>query len=124
MVLMCGRSRQAREIANSPTPPLNTRKSLKPPALFPLVCLSVWLSRKRTLLPRVKTMPIVPRRALAGAHLLETQSRPFFAWDLLTVAQLVHPELFTTSEVECDVVVAGASQGRVVRAAAGGRGGC
>eukprot|EP00752_Nemacystus_decipiens_P001901 g1831.t1 len=70
--------------------------------------------------------------ALAGAHLLETHSRPFFAWDLLTVAQLVHPELFTTSQVECDVVVEGASQGRVVRtgpgaqhppAGDGGRGG-
>eukprot|EP00903_Cladosiphon_okamuranus_P005468 g5453.t1 len=57
--------------------------------------------------------------ALAGAHLLETHSRPFFAWDLLTVAQLVHPELFTTSDVVCDVVVEGASQGRIVRAEAG-----
>ncbi|CBN77221.1 inosine-adenosine-guanosine-nucleoside hydrolase [Ectocarpus siliculosus] len=56
-------------------------------------------------------------RALAGAHLLETETRPFFAWDLLTVAQLVHPELFTTSQVECDVVVGGASQGRTVRTA-------
>ncbi|CAM9961472.1 unnamed protein product, partial [Ectocarpus sp. 13 AM-2016] len=55
--------------------------------------------------------------ALAGAHLLETKTRPFFAWDLLTVAQLVHPELFTTSQVECDVVVGGASQGRTVRTA-------
>ncbi|CAN0349094.1 unnamed protein product [Pylaiella littoralis] len=55
--------------------------------------------------------------AMAGAHLMETKSRPFFAWDLLTVAQLVHPELFTTSELECDVVVEGASQGRIVRTA-------
>ncbi|CAN0149370.1 unnamed protein product, partial [Ectocarpus fasciculatus] len=53
--------------------------------------------------------------ALAGAHLLETKTRPFFAWDLLTVAQLVHPELFTTSQLECDVVVGGASMGRTVR---------
>lgn len=49
---------------------------------------------------------------------METKSsRSFFAWDLITVAQLVHPELFTTSEVECDVLVEGASQGRVVRTA-------
>ena len=36
-------------------------------------------------------------------------------WDLFTVAQLVHPELFTTVEVKCDIVVSGASQGRIVR---------
>ena len=63
---------------------------------------------------------VEPCRALAGAHLLETHSRPFFAWDLLTVAQLVHPELFTTSEVECDVIVEGTSQGRIVRPGKGG----
>lgn len=53
---------------------------------------------------------------------METKSRPFFAWDLLTVAQLVRPELFTTSELECDVIVEGASQGRIVRTA--GKGVC
>lgn len=56
---------------------------------------------------------------MAGAPLMETQSKPFFAWDLLTVVQLVRPELFTTSEVECDIVVEGPSQGRVIRTAAG-----
>ncbi len=50
---------------------------------------------------------------------METRSKPFFAWDLLTVVQLVRPELFTTSEVECDIVVEGPSQGRVMRTAAG-----
>lgn len=82
---------------------------------------SLYASRKRVFVCfSAATAWIEVRRALAGAHLLETQSRPFFAWDLLTVAQLVHPELFTTSEVDCDVVVGGASQGRVVRTEAGG----
>ncbi|CAM9667851.1 unnamed protein product [Scytosiphon promiscuus] len=53
--------------------------------------------------------------ALAGGSILETKSRPFYAWDLVTVAQLVHPELFTTSEVECGIVLEGASQGRTAR---------
>ncbi|CAN0443252.1 unnamed protein product, partial [Hapterophycus canaliculatus] len=46
---------------------------------------------------------------------LETKSRPFYAWDLVTVAQLVHPELFTTSKVDCEIMVEGASQGRTAR---------
>lgn len=44
------------------------------------------------------------------------RGRKFFVWDLLTVAQMVHPELFTQWEVACDVVVEGESQGRLVRA--------
>lgn len=54
------------------------------------------------------------KRAMAGAHLME-KGKSFFIWDLLTVAQLVRPELFTTEDIECDVIVAGASQGRIVR---------
>lgn len=53
-------------------------------------------------------------RAMAGGHLMETGGA-FFTWDLLTVAQLVHPELFTTEEVDCDIVSEGPSQGRIVR---------
>lgn len=45
------------------------------------------------------------------------KDEPFFSWDLVTVIHLVHPELFTTSEVECDIVTEGASQGRLVRCA-------
>lgn len=54
-------------------------------------------------------------RALAGGSLLETKTRPFYAWDLVTVAQLVHPELFTTFEVDCEIIVEGPSQGRTAR---------
>ncbi|CAM9688695.1 unnamed protein product [Laminaria digitata] len=52
--------------------------------------------------------------SLGGAPRFELK-KPFYAWDLITVVQLVHPELFTTTEVECDIVVDGPSQGRVVR---------
>lgn len=51
---------------------------------------------------------------MVGAPMIET-GRPFFAWDLLTVAQMVHPELFTTTQVMCDIVPDGVSQGRVLR---------
>lgn len=43
------------------------------------------------------------------------KDEPFFSWDLVTVIHLLHPELFTTSEVDCDIVTEGASQGRLVR---------
>lgn len=55
------------------------------------------------------------RRSMAGASLIET-GQPFFAWDLLTVAHLLHPELFSTTKVMCDIVPDGVGQGRIIRA--------
>lgn len=51
---------------------------------------------------------------MVGASLIDSDKK-FYAWDLLTVAQLVHPEMFTNTEVTCDIVADGLSQGRVIR---------
>ncbi|CAN0479591.1 unnamed protein product, partial [Discosporangium mesarthrocarpum] len=59
---------------------------------------------------------LVNAKKMAGAVATEV-SAPLFSWDLVTVAQLVRPELFATREVQCDIIAVGPSRGRVVKTA-------
>lgn len=51
--------------------------------------------------------------ALTNGHALRT-GLPYYAWDTLTVAAMVHPELCSWREVSCRVVSSGESAGRTL----------
>jgi purine nucleosidase len=56
--------------------------------------------------------------ALTNGHVHRT-GIPYYAWDTLTAAAMLHPELCTYREVRCGVVTEGASQGRTVPTSSG-----